>query len=103
MPRRLLPLVVVCLAALVLAAFWQSQEASGALRVEAIKGLIDRMVELREVPWFPLALAAVFILASLAVFPLSILVALTGMIYGPWLGLLWATIGTLLAAAATFW
>ncbi len=103
MPRRLFPLVLVLVLALLLAGFWQSQEASGALSLEAITGFIDRMVELREVPWFPLALAAIFVLASLAVFPLSILVALTGMIYGPWLGLLWATVGTLLAAAATFW
>jgi phospholipase D1/2 len=57
---------------------------------------------LREEPWAPLAVLLVFVGAGLVAFPLLVLIAVTAMVFGPFLGPLYTLIGATLSAAMTF-
>ncbi len=50
---------------------------------------------------FPLTLAA-FVLLGLLLFPVLALIFMTGLVFGPWLGTLYALAGSLASAAASF-
>jgi uncharacterized membrane protein YdjX (TVP38/TMEM64 family) len=51
--------------------------------------------------WAPAAVIAAFVLGGLVVFPLMVLIALTAVTFGPFEGLAYAAIGSLLSAAVT--
>ncbi len=53
-------------------------------------------------PWAPLALLAAFVVGGLIVFPVTILIALTAMAFGPLQGFLYASAGVLLSAGLTY-
>jgi phospholipase D1/2 len=49
----------------------------------------------------PICIAA-FVLGSLVVFPVTVLIAMTAVAFGPWQGLIWASAGAMLAAAVNY-
>jgi uncharacterized membrane protein YdjX (TVP38/TMEM64 family) len=53
-------------------------------------------------PWGPLLLAAGFVVGSLIAIPVTLLILVTALVYGPTLGALYALIGSVLAASATY-
>ncbi|HEY2816408.1 MAG TPA: VTT domain-containing protein [Casimicrobiaceae bacterium] len=69
----------------------------------ALDRLIDIGVALREHPWAPLAVMAIFVLAGLVLFPLSVLIIVMAIVYGPVLGPIYTLCGAALSAAVTFW
>jgi phospholipase D1/2 len=66
----------------------------------------DRLLALgtawRDEAWAPLVVMLAFIVAGLLVFPLTVLVVATAMVFGPWLGPVYTLAGATLSAAATF-
>lgn len=60
-----------------------------------------RLDAVAEEPWAPFALVAAFVLGGLIVFPLTVLIAVTAIAFGPFEGMAYAAIGSLLSAAVT--
>lgn len=58
--------------------------------------------ELNANPWAGPMVVAAFLLGSIMIFPVSALIAATGIALGPVDGLLWALIGSLFAAVVTY-
>lgn len=99
-------LVIVIASVLILAGLgllWQWLAMQDALTPERILGLVQYSMAWRDTPWAIFVVIAVYVGASLLVFPLSILVAVTGLLFGPWWGFGYALAGTLAASAATYW
>ncbi len=103
MPKRLWLLLALTFVLAAVALLWQWLAADDALTPERLRAALEHMTAWRGTAWAPALLVLIYIAASLAVFPLVILVTATGLIFGPWWGLLYAFVGTLLAAIVTFW
>lgn len=103
MPKSLLRLIVVLLALIALALVWRYLAERGLVSASRLVALIESSAGFRESPWMLPALVGVYVVSLLLMFPLTILVVLTGLLFGPWWGLLYATLGTLSSSAVTFW
>ncbi len=103
MPR---PLLLPLLALIVLAGLavgWQWLASENLLTVATLQRLVQGSLAWRDAPWAVLVVMAVYAGASLVMFPLSLLVALTGLLFGPWWGFAYALAGTLAASMLTWW
>ncbi|MBB3185102.1 putative membrane protein YdjX (TVP38/TMEM64 family) [Halomonas fontilapidosi] len=103
MPR---PLLLPLLALIVLAGLavgWQWLASEDLLTVATLQRLVQGSLAWRDAPWAVLVVMAVYAGASLVMFPLSLLVALTGLLFGPWWGFAYALAGTLAASMLTWW
>lgn len=58
--------------------------------------------QLQEQPLAPLWVLLTYVIAGMAVVPVVLLIAVTAMVFGPWLGTLYAVGGSLLSAAAMY-
>ena len=103
MPRRLWLLIAFLASLAVLAVLWQWLAFNDVITPQMVRGALGRVTDLSREGWMPAAVLAAFVVGSLLVFPLSILVAATGLIYGTVWGFVYSLAGTLLAAAATYW
>jgi phospholipase D1/2 len=67
---------------------------------------LDRLVAVgesfRDEAWAPFAVLLAYIGAGLLAFPLVVLVAVTALVFGPWLGPLYTVAGATMSAALTF-
>ncbi|WP_129141404.1 TVP38/TMEM64 family protein [Modicisalibacter coralii] len=101
---RSLGLVIVLVA--VLAAFgllWQWLAMNDALSPQRLLEMAHHAFGWRDSPWAIPIVIAIFVGASLLMFPLSILVAVTGLMFGPVWGFVYSLVGTLLASVITYW
>ncbi|MDR5865438.1 TVP38/TMEM64 family protein [Halomonas koreensis] len=103
MPRRLGVVALILIALLALGGLWQWLAMRDLLTVETLSSLARGSVAWRDAPWAVLVIMAVYAGASLVMFPLSLLVALTGLMFGPWWGFGYALAGTLAASMLTWW
>lgn len=94
---RLLALFVM--AALVLAIWRWSPLVEGA-GPEQINELLDRVSASR---FAGLLVVGTYLLGSFIVFPVTALIAATGVAFGPWEGLIWASVATLAASVANYY
>lgn len=101
--RKNLASGLMVLTFVVLLALWQWLSRQGELDAVRIVSELRRHTQALT----PLALAAFVIPAYLLLlhlmFPLTVLVAATGLLFGPWTGFLYAGFGTLIFAATSFW
>jgi len=80
-----------------------------ALRFTPLKQFLDRsrlvavFDHLRDASWAPLALMALFIGLAPVGLPMTPLIIASGVVFGPWLGALYNTIGCLSGAAVSYW
>ncbi|MCK2184178.1 TVP38/TMEM64 family protein [Halomonas getboli] len=101
---RSLGLIALTLTLLVsLGLLWQWLAMQDLLTVDSLMALAKGSVAWRDAPWAVLVVMAVYAGASLVMFPLSLLVALTGLLFGPWWGFGYALAGTLSASVLTWW
>ncbi|MBB3231428.1 TVP38/TMEM64 family protein [Halomonas stenophila] len=103
MPRSLGILVIALLALLGLGLLWQWLAMHDLLTVDSLMAIARGSVAWRDTPWAVLVVMVVYAGASLVMFPLSLLVALTGLMFGPWWGFGYALAGTLAASVLTWW
>jgi uncharacterized membrane protein YdjX (TVP38/TMEM64 family) len=68
--------------------------------------LVDRLVEAgeqaRESAWAPAAMIAAFVVAGLTLVPLTLMIAATAALFGPWIGVPLALAGALASGSVTF-
>jgi len=96
---RLLALGAVICAIAVLAAAWRWTPLREWLDLNA---LIDYADRLDELPLSPLFVVGGYVVAGLLVVPLMLLIAATGVVFGPVLGAVYALAGALLSALVTY-
>jgi uncharacterized membrane protein YdjX (TVP38/TMEM64 family) len=68
----------------------------------ALDRLVDIGAAISEEPWAPVAVLLAFVGAGLVAFPLLVLIAVTALVFGPWLGPLYTIVGATASAALTF-
>ncbi|ERL50018.1 hypothetical protein BJB45_02505 [Halomonas huangheensis] len=82
---------------------WQWLAMHDVLTVDALLALARGSLVWRDEPWAVLVVMMVYAGLSLVMFPLSLLVAATGLIFGPWWGFGYALAGTLSASVLNWW
>lgn len=100
--RRLSNLFKVCLAGLVvlaLVAGWHLTPLSDVARPEKMRSILEWVA---TAPWGTFVVLAVFVVSSVLMFPVTVLIAATAAAFGPWLGFVYAVVGSLLSALVSF-
>ncbi|GAA3905933.1 hypothetical protein GCM10022228_15230 [Halomonas cibimaris] len=87
---------------LALAALWQWLAVHDILTVARVRDWVAQVPDWRDAPWAFIAVAGVYMAALLVMFPLSILVAVTGLAFGPVWGFVYATLGTLCSSVVSY-
>ncbi|WP_394171255.1 TVP38/TMEM64 family protein [Saccharospirillum alexandrii] len=103
MPRTVIRLLVLVVLLIVMAILWRYLASTDLLTPEQLENWLGRLDAVRSSPWVVPGTMVVYIVALLLAFPLTLLVVLTGLLFGPWWGLLYATLGTLSSSGVTFW
>ena len=101
--RRLKFGMVVALVALLLAglaALWRFTDLN---QLATVGGIIDWAQSLADMPLGPLIGIAVYVAAGFVMFPVMVLIAVTGIVLGPVLGFITAMTGCLASAVTVFW
>lgn len=97
--RSLLTLAALVLAAVLLTAAWRWTPLSEWINVQEI---IDTLRSLRGTWTAPLVVLAIYVLAGLVVFPITVLMVATGVTFGALQGFLYALIGAVTSALVTY-
>ncbi|HJT50576.1 MAG TPA: VTT domain-containing protein [Nitrosospira sp.] len=98
--RHHIALVVsILVAVLALAAAWRWSPLKEWIDVSTLVALA---VEFERNPAAPLIMLAVFTLGGLVAFPLTVLIIVCILVFGPWHGFAYSLIGALLSAMATY-
>lgn len=97
--KRLLAVVAACLLIVGLVAAWRFTPLSEWASPARIEQLFEAI---REGPVAPLAVLGVYVIGGLLFFPVTVLVTVTGLTFGPIEGFLYAMGGSLASAAALF-
>lgn len=89
-------LLAVVVAAGIIVAFAWLRAVDHDLRIQTIQGLIGTS------PWAPVIFILVSVVASFVFVPRTVFAAAAGFLFGLWMGLLWATIGSIAGSVACF-
>ncbi|HXI58988.1 MAG TPA: VTT domain-containing protein [Polyangia bacterium] len=95
----LLRYALVCVALLALAALWMFTPLRQYLRPQNIRELSDR---LRDNPWAPFWVPAGYVAGTLVLFPITVLLTTTALIFDPVHAFLYCFGGALLASVVTY-
>lgn len=96
---RLIAGALLLAALLGLAAAWRWTALGEWLDLDKLARTAAR---LDQSPLAPLAVLAAYVIGGLLSAPVSVLIAVTVIVFGPWFGFLYASAGSLVSAAATF-
>ncbi|RJF97187.1 VTT domain-containing protein [Noviherbaspirillum saxi] len=98
-PRRLVRVGILAIALALLAVAWRWTPLREWINLDA---LVSFARNLDELPFTPLAVIASYVIAGLVMVPVMLLIAVTGIVFGPLLGSLYAIAGALLSATVTY-
>lgn len=96
---RMARLGILALVLALLAIAWRWTPLREWLNLQSLLALAR---ELQQAPFTPLAIIGGYVVAGLLVVPVTALIAVTGIVFGPLLGALYSIAGTLLSAAVTY-
>jgi phospholipase D1/2 len=99
LPRRLIGVGAFAVGLALLAVVWRWTPLREWVNLESLVALARH---LEALPFTPLAVIGSYVIAGLLVIPVTLLIAVTGIVFGPVQGMLYATGGTLLSAAVTY-
>ncbi|MDQ7728467.1 VTT domain-containing protein [Halomonas sp. SpR8] len=103
MSRTLIKGVGLLVAVVLLGLMWHLLQRYDLLTQARLSELIGYIRQWRTAPWMFAAVMGVYISALLLIFPLSLLVVVTGLLFGPVWGLVYATLGTLSSSVVSYW
>ena len=101
--RPIMRLLVVLVVLGVLALCWRYLAQQGFIAPARLVSLVRELSAVYQAPWLLPLIALLYVVALLLMFPLTVLVVVTALLFGPWWGLLYASFGTLCSSAASFW
>lgn len=81
------------------AAVWRFTALGEMVTSDQIEAWIGAV---RQTPWAPLAVLGLYVGLGLVVFPITVLIAGTGLVFGPGLGFLYALAGSVLSALTAY-
>lgn len=87
---------------LVLGGLWQWLTVNDLVTVDNIRAWVASSPQWRNSPWAFVWVMGVYVAALLVMFPLSILVAVTGLMFGPVWGFVYASLGTLASSVVSY-
>lgn len=99
LPRRLIGLGMLAIALALLAVAWRWTPLREWVNLGS---LVAYARSLDALPLTPLAVVASYVAAGLLMVPVMLLIAVTGIVFGPWYGALYAVAGSLLSALVTY-
>lgn len=99
LPRRMLRLGALAVMLVLLAIAWRSTPLREWVNLAS---LVDLARNLEALPFTPVVIVASYVLAGLLMVPVMLLIAVTGIVFGPALGAAYAIAGALLSAAVTY-
>jgi uncharacterized membrane protein YdjX (TVP38/TMEM64 family) len=94
---RVLKLAAVAAVLLALLLAWKYTPLASLADPQAI---VDALYRARSEWWIYPAILAAFVFGGMLLFPVTVLIAATGMLLGPWAGWAWAMLGSMLSAWA---
>jgi phosphatidylserine/phosphatidylglycerophosphate/cardiolipin synthase-like enzyme/uncharacterized membrane protein YdjX (TVP38/TMEM64 family) len=97
--RTLIGAIVVGLLIIVLALAWEFTPLAEFVHPKALGATLKSFA---DGPFAPLAVALAFVAGGLILFPVTVLIAATAATFGPWLGFVYAAVGTMLSALLTY-
>lgn len=103
MSRKIFLLLLALVFLVALGLLWQWLAARDLLDANTLFALMQGSLAWRDMPWAGAVVVGAYLVASLTLFPLSILVILTGLLFGPVWGFIYSLIGTLAGSVLTFW
>jgi len=98
-PRRLIGVGVLAIALALLAVAWRWTPLRDWVNLASLVGLAR---DLEQLPFTPVAVICSYVIAGMAMIPVMLLIAVTGIVFGPFYGSLYALGGTMLSAAAAY-
>lgn len=103
MSRTLLKGIGLLVVVVLLGVMWHLLQRYDLLTQARLSDLIGIIRQWRTAPWMFIAVMATYAGALLVMFPLSLLVVVTGLLFGPIWGLAYATLGTLTSSVVSYW
>jgi len=97
--RSILGVVAAAVLLIGIALIWRYSPVGDLIGGDNLGELIDTV---SDSGWGPLLLPLIYVALTLVVFPITILIALTAAVFGPWAGFAYALTGSLSGAAATY-
>ena len=98
--RHFIKIIVMIALFLLFAAIWRWTPLAEYLN---IKSMTDAAEWLKVHPFSPLLVPLTYLVLSLVSFPVTLLIMMTIIVYGPWWGGWYALLGTMLSAVVMFW
>lgn len=98
-PGRLIGLGLVAVMLALLAIAWRWTPLREWVNLAS---LLDLARGLEALPFTPLAVVASYVVAGMVMVPVTLLIAVTGIVFGPVTGAAYAIVGTLLSAAVSY-
>ncbi len=101
-PSRLYRLTVmagIVAVAVLISALWRWTPLSNYLNLSM---LMKMGYALKSLPYAPLAVMACYLLGGLLAVPITLLIAVCGLVFGAWLGGIYAIVGTMASALLTY-
>lgn len=98
-PRRLVGLGALAIGLALLAVAWRWTPLREYVNLAS---LVSFARSLEELPFTPLAVISLYALAGLVMVPVMLLIAVTGIVFGPVMGAVYAIGGTMLSAVVTY-
>lgn len=103
MSRTLTLALAALLGLAAIALLWQWLAMNDLLNARTLYGLLQGSLAWRDTPWAGAVVVVAYLAASLVMFPLSVLVVLTGLLFGPTWGFIYSLAGTLAGSVLTYW
>ena len=98
-PQRLIGLGLLALLLGLLAVAWRATPLKDVVNLATLVSLAER---LQAMPFTPAIVIGCFVLAASLMIPVTLLIAVTGIAFGPFNGALYAVAGSMLSAALTY-
>lgn len=98
-PRRLIVMGMLIVMLGVLASAWRWTPLGEYVNLSAMITLVK---SLQTLPFTPVVVVLGYVVAGLLMVPVTLMIGVTGLVFGPWAGGMYATAGTLLSALVTY-
>jgi phosphatidylserine/phosphatidylglycerophosphate/cardiolipin synthase-like enzyme/uncharacterized membrane protein YdjX (TVP38/TMEM64 family) len=98
-PQRLIALGLLALALGLLALAWRATPLGDYVNLAALVSLAERF---ESMPFTPVIAVVCFTLAASLMIPVTLLIAVTGIVFGPFYGAMYAIVGSALSAALNY-
>lgn len=103
MPRSVIRLLMFIGLLIILALLWRYLIENGVITTAKIESLLSQIPDSKNALWLLPAIIISYLVLLTVMFPLTILVVVTGFLFSPYWAMLYATVATLCSSALSYW